>query len=147
MEFNLETAKKIYNEYNSNKNKYQKMYNYYIGKTDILRNYPTTDRSNRKIVDNFIKAFIDEEVSFMTGMPVTYSSKNSNNNVIDDIEYHLNNVSYNIDTALATNLLIFGEAYELYYINEDEFKIKTFNPMNSYAYRDAEGKVQLFVYF
>ena len=146
MEFNLEIAKKIYNEYNSNKTRYQKMYNYYIGKTDILRNYPTTDRSNRKIVDNFIKAFIDEEVSFMTGMPVTYSSKDGNNNIIDDIEYHLNNVSYNVDTALATNLLIFGEAYELYYINEDEFKIKCFNPMNSYAYRDAEGKVQLFMY-
>ena len=62
MEFNLDIAKKIYNQYNSNKTKYQKMYDYYIGKTDVLRNYPTTDRSNRKIVDNFIKAFIDEEV-------------------------------------------------------------------------------------
>ena len=147
MEFDLETARKIYNQYNSNKTKYQKMYDYYIGKTDVLRNYPTTDRSNRKIVDNFIKAFIDEEVSFMTGVPVTYSVKDGNNNIIDDIEYNLNNVSYNIDTELATNLLIFGEAYELYYINEDEFKIKCFNPMNSYAYRDAEGKVQLFIYF
>ena len=123
------------------------MYDYYIGKTDVLRNYPTTDRSNRKIVDNFIKAFIDEEVSFMTGVPVTYSSKDDNSDIIDDIEYNLNNVSYNIDTELATNLLIFGEAYELYYINEDEFKIKCFNPMNSYAYRDTEGKVQLFMYF
>ena len=147
MEFNLDIAKKIYNQYNSNKTKYKKMYDYYIGNTDVLRNYPTTDRSNRKIVDNFIKAFIDEEVSFMTGVPVTYSVKNGGNDVIDDIEYNLNNVSYNIDTELATNLLIFGEAYELYYINEDEFKIKCFNPMNSYAYRDTEGKVQLFMYF
>ena len=147
MEFDLDIAKKIYNEYNSNKTKYQKMYDYYIGKTDVLRNYPTTDRSNRKIVDNFIKAFIDEEVSFMTGVPVTYSSKDGNSDIIDDIEYNLNNVSYNIDTELATNLLIFGEAYELYYINEDEFKIKCFNPMNSYAYRDTEGRVQLFMYF
>ena len=146
MEFDLDIAKKIYNEYNSNKTKYQKMYDYYIGNTDVLRNYPTTDRSNRKIVDNFIKAFIDEEVSFMTGVPVTYSSKDDNSDIIDDIEYNLNNVSYNIDTELATNLLIFGEAYELYYINEDEFKIKCFNPMNSYAYRDT-GKVQLFMYF
>ena len=147
MEFDLDIAKKIYNQYNSNKNKYKKMYDYYIGNTDVLRNYPTTDRSNSKIVDNFIKAFIDEEVSFMTGVPVTYSVKNGGNDVIDDIEYNLNNVSYNIDTELATNLLIFGEAYELYYINEDEFKIKCFNPMNSYAYRDTEGKVQLFMYF
>ena len=147
MELDLNIAKKIYNQYNSNKTKYQKMYDYYIGNTDVLRNYPTTDRSNRKIVDNFIKAFIDEEVSFMTGVPVTYSAKDGDSNIVDDIEYHLNNVSYNVDTELATNLLIFGEAYELYYINEDEFKIKCFNPMNSYAYRDAEGKVQLFIYF
>ena len=98
MEFDLDIAKKIYNQYNSNKTKYQKMYDYYIGNTDVLRNYPTTDRSNRKIVDNFIKAFIDEEVSFMTGVPVTYSSKDGNSDIIDDIEYILNNVSYNIDT-------------------------------------------------
>ena len=118
------------------------MYDYYIGNTDVLRNYPTTDRSNRKIVDNFIKAFIDEEVSFMTGVPVTYSAKDGNNNIIDDIEYNLNNVSYNIDTELATNLLIFGEAYELYYINEDEFKIKIYDKLLKHECRYAiQGEV------
>ena len=147
MIFDREIALKMYGEYNRNKNMYKNMYDYYIGDTNTLRNYPMTDRSNRKIVDNFIKAFIDEEVSFMVGQPITYNDKNSDANVVNDIENNFNNISASLDTELATNLLIFGEAYEFYYKNDDEFKIKMFNPLNSYAYCDNEGKVQLFMYF
>ena len=147
MIFDREIALKMYCEYNRNKNMYKNMYDYYIGDTNTLRNYPMTDRSNRKIVDNFIKAFIDEEVSFMVGQPITYNDKNSDANVVNDIENNFNNISASLDTELATNLLIFGEAYEFYYKNDDEFKIKMFNPLNSYAYCDNEGKVQLFMYF
>lgn len=147
MLFDRSFAEKVKMAYNSKKGKYQKMWNYYIGQTDVLQSYPITDRSNRKIVDNFVKAFIDEECSFMVGQPITYTSKDGDSNVIKDIEYNLNNISASLDTELATNLLIFGEAYEFYYKNNDEFKIKCFSPLNSYAYRDTEGNVQLFMYF
>ena len=38
---------------------YQKMYNYYVGDTDAMRNYKmVTERSNNKVRVNFIKKFI-----------------------------------------------------------------------------------------
>ena len=147
MEYNKEIVYKMYNQYNIEKGKYKKMYDYYIGKTDTKLYYPTTDRSNIKVTDNFIKSFIDEEVSFMVGQPITYTSRSNNKEIINDLEYYLNNIDTTIDTKLATNLLIYGKAYEFYYINNLEFKIKSFSPLNSYAYCDEEGKVQLFMYF
>lgn len=147
MLYNKDIATKMYIAYNKNKGLYEKMYNYYIGQTDIFKTYKKTDRCNRKIVDNFIKTFVDEEVSFMTGLPITYSSKDEQTNIIDDIEYNLNNINASLDTQLATNLLIFGEAYEFYYKNNDEFKIKCFNPLNSYAYVNQENEVEMFMYF
>lgn len=147
MIYDKQIASKMYNQFNINKGIYKKMYDYYIGDTDIKKNYPITDRSNRKVIDNFIKSFIDEEVSFMVGMPITYTSRSSNLSVIDDIEYNINNINASLDSILATNLLIFGEAYEFYYLNNGEFKIKCFNPLNSYAYVDTEDNVQLFMYF
>lgn len=133
----------MYDQYNIDKFKYTKMYNYYVGKTDIDK-YTKTDRSNNKINDNFVKTFIDEEVSFMVGAPITYSSLNVD--VINDINYNLSNAC--IDTKLANNMLIFGEAYEFYYLNSDgDFSVKVFNPLNSYCYEDTEEKAQLFMYF
>lgn len=134
-------------EHNKYKGKYDDMWNYYKGKTKVTKEYKQTDRSNRIVVDNFIKAFIDEEVSFMVGMPVTYSSRKNIPQAIDDIEYNIRNINCMLDTVLATNMLIFGEAYEFYYINSDEFKVKCLNPRNSYAYTDTEGNVELFMYF
>lgn len=124
-----------------------KQYNYYIGKTDVMVNYPETDRSNRKVTSNFIKSFIDEEVSFMVGLPITYSSKGGNGAAINDIEMNFNNISTMLDIETATNLLIFGESYELNYFNGSEFMTKHSNPLNSIAYCDTEGNVQLFMYF
>lgn len=146
MLFDREIVQKMYDQMQINKSIYTKMYNYYVGETDIKINYPTTDRSNRKVQDNFIKTFIDEEVSFMVGQPITYTDRTSNINIINDIEYNFNNISASLDTELATNLLIFGEAYEFYYRSNDEFRIKEFNPLNSYAYTDVENNVQLFMY-
>lgn len=122
-------------------------YNYYIGKTDVMVNYPETDRSNRKVTSNFIKSFVDEEVSFMVGLPITYASKGENAAAITDIESNFNNISTILDIETATNLLIFGENYELNYFNGFEFMTKQCNLLNSIAFCDVEGNVQLFIYF
>ncbi|MDC4240057.1 phage portal protein [Clostridium tertium] len=149
MLYDNEIAKKMYDKYKVNKSTYQKMYNYKIGKTDIVNGYVQTDRSNRVLQDNYIKTFIAEEVSFMVGMPITYSSKSGNNQMIKEI----NNNIYNeiLDTELADNMLTFSEAYELYYIEgeneEREFKIATYTPLNSIAYKNLTNEVELFMYF
>ncbi|TGY46739.1 phage portal protein [Clostridium perfringens] len=47
----------------------------------------------------------------------------------------------NVDSELMKNLLVFGAAMELYYINNNTLKIKELNPLNCYVNLDAEGKV------
>ena len=144
MIYNKQIAEKLYEEYTRRKMIANNQYDYYRGKTDIFKDYKTTDRSNRKIVDNFIRTFIEEEVSFMVGQPITYIADEEIVNAINDT---INNISTTLDMKLCTNLLIYGEAYELYYMNNGEFKIKELNPLNSIAYCDTEGNAQLFMYF
>ena len=147
MQLDLKIARKLYDQFNTNHSTYQIMYNYYIGKTDAQANYPVTDRSNIKVSNNMIKTFINEETSFMTGAPITYVSQTENNHAIRDIEYSLNDVNATLDTELSTNMLIYGEAYELYYLNNGEFKVRVCSPLNSITYEDIEGNCQLFMYF
>ena len=144
MIYDKQIATKLYEEYKKRKTLAIKQYDYYRGKTDIFKDYKTTDRSNRKIVDNFIRTFIEEEVSFMVGQPITYIADEEIVNAIND---SINNISTTLDMELCTNLLIYGEAYELYYMNNGEFKIKELNPLNSIAYCNTEGNAELFMYF
>ena len=44
-------------------------------------------------------------------------------------------------------MLLYGRVYELYYVYDNEFKIKTINPTDGIAYENEEGQVELFMYF
>ena len=152
MLLNLQKDQNLINEliqeFNKRKTIADKQYKYYIGKTDAYEKYEVNeDRCNRKVNDNFIKTFIDEEVAFMVGQPITYVSKSNNKQCIEDIYTNLNNSSATLDLDLATNLLIFGEAYELKYLDEDEFKVKTYNSKTSIGYINEENKVEFFIRF
>lgn len=147
MLFNKTIAMKLYDQFNISKFMYTKMYNYYIGNTDTKNSYPKTDRSNRVANTNYIKKFITEHVSYAVGNPITYISRSNNNNMVQDIEYHMVNQIGSLDAELMKNMLIFGESYEIYYLNQGEFKVRVCSPLNSIPYCDIEGNVQLFMYF
>lgn len=146
MLYNRQIAMKLYDQFNINKFQMIKMYNYYIGKTDTQITYPKTDRSNRIASTNYIKKFITEHVSYAVGNPITYVSKSNNNNAIKDIEYNMDNQIGSPDAELFKNMLIFGESYEICYLNQGEFKLRVCTPLNSIPYCDVEGKAQLFMY-
>lgn len=146
MQYNKEIALKLQQEFDQRKIIYGKMEKYYKGETDAFEQYPVTDRSNRKVKTNHIKMFIDEEVAYLTGNKLTYSCED-NTEITNVIEYNLNNINSCLDTDLATNLLIYGTAYELYYLCDEEFKAKVINPLQGIAYRNVEGKAELFLYF
>lgn len=146
MIYNKGIAFKLQEEFNNRKNTYSKMADYYKGKTDAFALYPVTDRSNRKVKTNHIKMFIDEEVAYLTGNKLTYLCE-KDANVANVIEYNLNNINSCLDTDLATTLLTFGTAYELYYLHDGEFKARVVNPLQGIAYKNVEGKVELFLYF
>ena len=146
MKYNREIALRLQQEFDKRKIVYAKMEKYYKGETDAFEQYPITDRSNRKVKTNHIKMFIDEEVAYLTGNKLTYLCE-SDANITSVIEYNLNNINSCLDTDLATTLLTYGTAYELYYLYEGEFKAKVINPLQGIAYRNVERKAELFLYF
>ena len=137
----------LYLEYQKNLSIYRKIDNYYNGKSDAKQEYEITDRSNRKASINFFKKFIKEEVSFAVGSKTTYISKSNNAAAIKDIEYILDNINNEIDIDLCTCLDKYGTAYELSYLNNLEFKIKTITPIQGIAYENVEGEAEIFMYF
>lgn len=147
-----EILRKAYDEYKSMRSLSEKIRDYYRGQTDAISNYPVTDRCNRKCNSNFMKSFRDEEVSFMVGNPVNYSSYRGNQAEIDDLHRNYNMLSSTLDIDLATEMLTYGVAFEFRYAkinpvtNKREFKIKLFNSLNAYAYCNEEGEPELFLY-
>lgn len=140
--------KNIYNEFQANKPNYDKMYNYYIGDTDAMREYKfITKRSNNKVNINFMKKFIQEEVSYSVGNDVNYISKSGNEKIVNDIDYYLDHWSEAHDSNLAKNMLIYGLTYELYYTDrEGQFSSKIIPPTKGYAYADNFGNISFFMH-
>ncbi|NLK24533.1 MAG: phage portal protein [Clostridiales bacterium] len=144
----LNLVKKVYGTYRVYRNTYEKMYRYYKGDTDAIRKYKfVTERSNLKINTNYIKKFVKEEVSYTVGNPITYESRNDDNNIINDIEYYTAHWDELHDSDLMKYLLIFTRVYELYYLDENaDFCSKIIKPTEGYAYTDNSGKVLFFIH-
>ncbi|NFI38787.1 phage portal protein [Clostridium botulinum] len=148
IKIDINLLKKAYEEYQNNKITYDKMYEYYKGNTDAIRNYKmVTERSNNKTPVNYIKKFIKEEVSYSVGNDVTYISKSGNENVVNDIDYYLDHWSEGHDSNLAKNMLIYSLAYELYYVDkEGQFSSKVIPPTQGYAAIDDFGNISFFMH-
>ncbi|WP_282804267.1 phage portal protein [Clostridium tetani] len=144
----IKLLKKAYEEYKNNKTTYNKMYEYYKGNTDAIKNYKmVTERSNNKISVNYIKKLINEEVSYSVGNDVTYISKSGNENIVNDIDYYIDHWSEGHDSNLAKNMLIYSLAYELYYVDrEGQFSSKIISPTQGYAVIDDFGNIQYFLH-
>ena len=145
MKIDLNICRKLYDEFNAGKHTYKKMLDYYNGKTDAFNNYKLTDRSNLKCKNNHIRFFVEEEVAYSVGTPVTYVDRGNNGDIINKIG---NNISDDcLDVELDRKLKIFGKSYELHYIKDGEFKCKVIDPTSGIGYINTEGDVELFLYF
>ena len=144
----IDLLKKTYEEYQSNKITYDKMYEYYKGNTDAMANYKmVTERSNNKTPVNYIKKFIKEEVSYSVGNDVNYISKSGDENIVNDIDYYIDHWSEGHDSNLAKNMLIYSLAYELYYVDkEGQFCSKVIPPTQGYAAIDDFGNISFFMH-
>ena len=121
----------------SNKLTYAKMDDYYNGITDAITNYKmVTERSNLKVNCNFLKKFIKEETSYSVGNDITYISKSSDEGIIDTIDLNFQNLSTQHDIELMKTMLKFNIAYELYYIENDEFKTKVISPLEGFLIKE-----------
>ena len=70
--------------------KKQKYKDYYDGNHEILHDYAMQDsRSNRKLIFNFPRKFVDNETGYLLGKPVNFISKSDNQDAIDCIDRNL----------------------------------------------------------
>ena len=138
------------NELNKNAQAKQKYKDYYEGNHDILKNYQMQDsRSNMKLVFNYPRKFVDNEVGYLLGKPVNYISKSDNEDIINAIDLNISHWDKEQNINLRKQSEIYGEAYELNYINEDgEFSATILNPINCYVLEDgtAERKALLVIH-
>lgn len=141
---------KLIERHEQKRERYRKLYDYYIGKHKI-RNRSRTAKgaANNKIVANHAKYITDMTQSYLTGNPVTYSAS-------EDIDIEpLKNAYFeqdiaSLDSELVKNMSIYGRAYELVYSNEDSKpRSVKLNPENTFVCysQSAEEKPMFGVYY
>lgn len=173
IEANREILSQMFLRFQSVWHIYQKIYFYYLGITDtnkmmnfyqdgvtdnaMFDNYVDgtgsenyayiNDRYNHKINTNYMKKFIKEEVSYSVGNPITYTSKTNNQSILNIISDNTAHWDEKTDENLTKNMLIYGTAYELYYINKNgDFSSKIISPRHGYAYINEDGDIELFMH-
>lgn len=101
--------------------KYQKLYDYYIGKQAILsKKNRNNSKEDAKVVNNYANYISTIATAYFLGKNISYTA---NENVeIKEFEKLNNHLSteneQKINFEIALNCSIFGKAYELLYINE-----------------------------
>ncbi|HHV25997.1 MAG TPA: phage portal protein [Tissierellia bacterium] len=147
MKVNNELILRCLKELRKNQVKYRVYKDYYDGNHDILKTYAMNEaRSNQKVVVNYFKKFINDEIAYSIGNPVSYISTEGDNEVINLIDLNFSYWSKMHDQEIMKQANIFGESYELNYINEDgDFKATVYNPLNMFVLEsgNAEKEVDL----
>ncbi|MCD2347421.1 phage portal protein [Clostridium guangxiense] len=102
------------NELNKNYINKQIYKKYYEGNHAILSNYTMQDsRSNMKLVFNFPRKFVDNEVGYLLGKSVNYVSKSDDEEIINAIDLNTSHWDKEHNINLRKQSEIFGESYEL----------------------------------
>ena len=106
-----------------------RLYEYYIGKQDILHASKKDGKPNNRIVVNFCKNITSTTVGYFMGKPLIYKADNKEllDVLMDLIKY--NDDQY-VNTKLAKDLSIFGRAAEVLWYDGEELRYTAINPMN-----------------
>lgn len=135
------------NELNKQSLSKQQYKDYYEGNHKILKDYAMQDsRSNRKLIFNYSRKFVDNETGYLLGKPVNYISKTDNDEIIDKIDHEMSHWDKEHNIQLRKQSEIFGESYELHYINQEgEFSATILTPLNCFVLEDgtADRNVKL----
>lgn len=139
---------KIYEQFQKEKPKYEKIQKYFKGNTDSFLNYKQeSGRSNLKVNCNYLKKFVKEETSYSVGNSITYGSKTSNPKIQENLDIVMENFKENHDVNVFLNMVLYGKAYEVYFLDKwGEIQVKYISPTNGYHTEDAQGIVTGFIH-
>ncbi len=140
---------KMIADYQNKKQDYHVMSRYYKGDHDINYHYNKfPNRANQVVIDNYINKFINEEVQYSLGNPISYVSLSGNDEIIDKIFQNLYHWKDNHNQELMRNLEIYGKAYLLHYVDaKGRFSERILNPENAIVYRNSDGIPVRFIHF
>lgn len=146
---NTKLIDRMIEEYHAKRNEYESMSNYYKGDHDINRNYSKfPNRANQVVIDNFINKFVNEEVQYSLGNPLSVVSLSGNKDIIDAIYEATFHWKDNHNQELMRTLEIYGTAFVLNYIDaKGRFSERILSPKNSIVYTDADGVPVRFIHF
>ncbi len=119
MALNLELANTLIIDWISNRSRYTKLQNYYIGDHLILnRVFEDSSKPNNKVVNNFPSYIVDVRSGYFTGVPLTYTSEDSAylDKITEVFEY---NGETDVTAELDKISNIKGHAFELLWVDED----------------------------
>lgn len=86
-------------------------------------------KPNNRIVKNYCATIVDNFLGYLAGNPVTYAATDMVQDVDSLQSVLLDNDVVNADSEFLRNALIYGIAYELAYVNEDNaLKFKNVSP-------------------
>lgn len=105
--------------------KLSKFKHYYEGRQKILqRAYADPNKPCNKIVTNFCYSIVQNFLGYISGIPIQY--ENGDDTLNDVLNY---NDYVSEDSDLLKDALIFGEAYEVQYVDEEaKERFKRFDP-------------------
>lgn len=97
--------------------KMNRFYKYYKGEQAITLKKPTdTGKPANKVITNFCHTITDTYEGYLTGVPIQYSNDKEFDEILDILSY--NDVK-NEDSEYLRQALIYGRAFEICYIDED----------------------------
>lgn len=143
----LEIIQKCYADYLVKKGYYDKINCYYYGNTDSLADFtPKEGRSNLKVKTNFVQKLVDEEAQYSFGNDITYSNTGGADEAVADICYTLKGNKADHDYNLGVELIKYGLAFEINYLEEFapkefKFKNKIVEPVDGYMYFENDTPI------
>lgn len=102
------------------KSRYDRLFNYYMGKHDIVERYKDDRLKNNKVMVNHAKYITDTNVGYLLGNPVDYQV--ADNDALDIqpiLDAYKKQTINDLDTEIAKDVSIYGIQYEYVYANED----------------------------
>lgn len=107
-----------------------KLYNYYIGKHDILNRVYQDGKPEARIVHNFANYITNQTTGYFMGVPVSYTGMDDVEGT-EDIQQILDyNDEADTNVTHAENMAVYGKSYELLYVDKSQMVDTRFSGIN-----------------
>lgn len=125
--------------------RYQKLFDYYTGKHDILnRTLIDPDKPNNKVVTDYAGLVIDTVIGYFASKPISLISKSGNQNFLDDLQsIYFDNDEEDENAEVVKDFSIFGKCYELMWIDpQGKIRFTEYSPLEMVVVKDRKDNIQ-----